>query len=260
MTEDATSYPANTHGLVGKVALVTGAATGIGRAVAHAFARHGASVVVTDIDEDGARRVAREITDRGGEATSHGLDVTRPESHTRVVDFVRETFGSLHAACHNAGITIDPTPTAELSLEQWKSVRRVDLDGVFYGVRAQLPLMVDSGGGAIVAISSIAGARGLEGMTPYAVAKHGVVGLMRTVSWEYGGQGVRAVAVGPAYISTGLEDHMPPERRAALPGMHALGRMGRPEEVGEAVAWLCSDAASFVTGSYIPVDGGYLAR
>lgn len=153
-----------------------------------------------------------------------------------------------------------PSPVAELSLDTWNKVRSVDLDGVFYGVRAQLPLLVERGGGAVIAISSIAADRGLLGMAPYSVSKHGVNGLIKTVAWEYGSQGVRALSVGPAYIATGLEQNLPPEVRDSLPGLHALGRMGRPEEVGDLVAWLSSEQASFLTGSYIPVDGGYLAR
>ncbi len=141
-----------------------------------------------------------------------------------------------------------------------QKVRNVDLDGVFYGVRAQIPAMLRAGGGVIVTISSIAGKRGLFGMAPYAAAKHGVIGLMQTIAWEYGQQGIRALSVGPAYIATGLENNIPVEIRRTLPGMHALGRMGEPREVGDTVAWLSSDQASFLTGSYIPVDGGYLAR
>lgn len=259
-TIEPTTYRSSGEPLSGRVSLVTGGAAGIGRAVAHSFARRGATVVVTDLDGDGAELVAQDIRGQGGQAEAHALDVTDPEAHERLVSEIRARLGGLHAACNNAGITIDPVPTADLSVEQWTKVRTVDLDGVFYGVRAQLPAMVDSGGGVVIAISSIAGVRGLEGMAPYAAAKHGVIGLMKTVSWEYGHRGIRALAVGPAYISTGLEDHMPPDRKAALPGLHALGRMGRPEEVGDLVSWLCTDEAGFLTGSYIPVDGGYLAR
>lgn len=246
--------------LEGKVAVVTGAATGIGRAIAESYAREGASVMVTDINTDGAAAVAAAISDAGGTAASAHLDTTDPQQHLDLVAQVEQTFGRLDVAANNAGITIPATPTADLTLERWEQVRSVDLDGVFYGVRAQIPAMLRAGGGVIVATSSIAGERGLWGMLPYAAAKHGVIGMMQTIAWEYGAEGIRALAVGPAYIKTGLEENVPEDVRAQLPGMHALGRMGEPHEVGDTFAWLSSDQASFLTGSYIPVDGGYLAR
>jgi NAD(P)-dependent dehydrogenase (short-subunit alcohol dehydrogenase family) len=243
-----------------KVALVTGAGAGIGRAVAKAYADAGANVVVTDIDEAAAAAVAAEIASAGGTAVSDRLDTTVPEDHVRVVEDIERRFGRLDIAANNAGVTVPATITAELSLELWERVRSVDLDGVFFGLRAQIPAMLRAGGGVILTTSSIAGERGLFGMAPYAAAKHGVVGLMQTVAWEYGDRGIRALSVGPAYIKTGLEENIPEEIREALPGMHALGRMGEPEEVADAFVWLSSDRASFLTGSYIPVDGGYLAR
>jgi NAD(P)-dependent dehydrogenase (short-subunit alcohol dehydrogenase family) len=246
--------------LDGKVALVTGAAAGLGRAIAESYAREGAKVMVTDINTDGAAAVAAAIRESGGTAASAHLDTTDPQQHLDVVAEVEKTFGRLDVAANNAGITIPAVPTADLPLKDWEKVRSVDLDGVFYGVRAQIPAMLRAGGGVIVSTSSIAGERGLWGMLPYAAAKHGVIGMMQTIAWEYGTQGIRALAVGPAYIKTGLEDNIPPDVRQQLPGMHALGRMGEPREVGDTFAWLSSDQASFLTGSYIPVDGGYLAR
>lgn len=246
--------------LEGKVALVTGAAAGIGRAIAEAYAREGATVMVTDLNADGAAAVAAAISEAGGKASSAHLDTTDPQQHMDVIAEVENQFGGLHIAANNAGITIDATPTAELPIEQWEKVRKVDLDGVFYGARAQIPALLRSGGGVILVTSSIAGERGLWGMLPYAAAKHAVIGMMQTIAWEYGTQGIRALAIGPAYIKTGLEDHMPEDVRSQLPGMHALGRMGEPHEVADTFAWLSSDKASFLTGSYIPVDGGYLAR
>ena len=246
--------------LEGKIALVTGAGAGIGRAIAPAYAEAGASVMVTDIDERAAAEVATAIKDAGGTAASARLDTTDPGEHAAVVEAIEERFGRLDIAANNAGVTVPATPTADLSVEQWQKVRSVDLDGVFYGARAQIPAMLRAGGGVILATSSIAGDRGLYGMSPYAAAKHGVVGLMQTVALEYGEQGIRALAIGPAYIKTGLEDNIPEEIRRTLPGMHALGRMGEPEEVADTFVFLSSDKASFLTGSYIPVDGGYLAR
>ncbi|GGM35652.1 oxidoreductase [Micromonospora sonchi] len=246
--------------LNGKIALVTGGGAGIGRAIAQAYAKAGASVMVTDIDSDAAAAVASEITESGGTADSRHLDTTDPERHFAVIKYIEERFGRLDIAANNAGVTVPAVPTADLPLDQWEKVRNVDLDGVFYGVRAQIPAMLRAGGGVIVTISSIAGKRGLFGMAPYAAAKHGVIGIMQTIAWEYGQQGIRALSVGPAYIATGLENNIPVEIRKTLPGMHALGRMGEPREVGDTVAWLSSDQASFLTGSYIPVDGGYLAR
>ncbi len=246
--------------LDGKVALVTGAGAGIGRAIAAAYADAGATVMVTDIDTGAAEAVAKEITDGGGTAASAHLDTTEPDQHEAVIAQVEERFGRLDIAANNAGVTVPATPTADLPIEQWQKVRNVDLDGVFYGVRAQIPAMLRAGGGVILVTSSIAGERGLYGMAPYAAAKHGVIGLMQTIAWEYGEQGIRALSVGPAYIKTGLEENIPEDIRRQLPGMHALGRMGEPHEVADAFVWLSSDKASFLTGSYIPVDGGYLAR
>ena len=246
--------------LNGKVALVTGAGAGIGRAIAQAYAAAGASVMATDLDPATAEETAQSIRDGGGTATSMALDTTDPEQHHEVVAAVEQQFGRLDVAANNAGVTAPPVPTAELSVEQWEKVRTVDLDGVFYGVRAQIPAMLRAGGGVIVTVSSIFGKRGVPGMAPYAAAKHGVLGLIETVAWEYGDQGIRALSVGPAFIKTGLENNLTEDMRNSLPGLHAVGRMGEPHEVGQAVAWLSSDQASFMTGSYIPIDGGYLAR
>lgn len=246
--------------LENKVALVTGAGAGLGKAIAESYARAGAAVMVTDINADAAGAVAEAINTGGGSAASAHLDTTDPQQHRDVVAQVEEKFGRLDIAANNAGITLPAVPTVDLSIEDWNRVRNVDLDGVFYGVKAQLPAMLRADGGVILTTSSIAGERGLWGMLPYSVAKHGVIGMMKTVALEYGEQGIRALAVGPAYIKTGLEDNIPEDVRKQLPGMHALGRMGEPHEVGDTFAWLSSDQASFLTGSYIPVDGGYLAR
>lgn len=243
-----------------KVALVTGGAAGLGRAIAESYAREGAKVMVTDINAEGAAAVAASITESGGTAESAVLDTTDPEQHVAVVAQIEKTFGRLDIAANNAGITLPAVPTVDLSIDDWHKVRSVDLDGVFYGLKAQLPAMLRAGGGVIVSTSSIAGQRGLWGMLPYSASKHGVIGMMKTVALEYGEQGIRALAVGPAYIKTGLEENIPEDVRKQLPGMHALGRMGEPREVGDTFAWLSSDQASFLTGSYIPVDGGYLAR
>ena len=243
-----------------KVALVTGGAAGLGRAIAESYAREGAKVMVTDIDADGAAAVAASIKESGGTAESARLDATDPQQHVDVVAQIESTFGRLDIAANNAGITLPAVETAELSIDAWHKVRSVDLDGVFYGIKAQLPAMLRAGGGVIVSTSSIAGQRGLWGMLPYSASKHGVIGMMKTIALEYGERSIRALAVGPAYIKTGLEENIPEEVRVQLPGMHALGRMGEPREVGDTFAWLSSDQASFLTGSYIPVDGGYLAR
>lgn len=242
------------------MALVTGAARGIGRAVALSLGREGAAVVVTDVDPVGAAATARAIEDAGGRAAHHVLDVTDPHAHEVAVEYARSTFGGLDAAVNNAGITLPARRVGEMPPEDWDRVLRVNLDGVFHGVQAQLPLVLERGGGTIIAVSSVGSVRALEGLAHYTVAKHAVNGLMKTLSWEYGRDGVRALAVGPGYINTDLGQNMSDERREALPGLHALGRLGEPHEVGDLVAWLCSDRASFLTGAFIPVDGGYTAR
>lgn len=246
-----------------KVALVTGAASGIGRAVALAYAREGARVVVSDLQVAGGEETVALIRVAGGEAVFAAADVADPASGAALVQCAVQAFGRLDIACNNAGIGGELAPTADYPDVAWQQVIAVNLSGVFYGMKAQIKQMLAQGqGGAIVNIASILGQVGFANAPAYTAAKHGVVGLTKVAAMEYGRQGVRVNAVGPAFIHTpmiaGLEAD--PAGAQALRDLHPIGRLGEPAEVAELVLWLSSPAASFVTAAYYPVDGGYLAR
>lgn len=245
-----------------KVAIVTGAASGIGRAVALAYAREGARVVVSDIDEGDGQGTVRMIGEarHGAEAIFVRADASKPGDHEALVRAAVERFGGLHVACNNAGIGGELNPAGEMSVAGWQKVIELNLSGVFYAVRAQLPAMLESGGGAIVNLASILGQVGTAKSSGYVAAKHGVVGLTKAAALEYATRGVRINAVGPGYIDTPLLADLPEAARNALVALHPIGRLGRAEEVAELVLWLSGDRASFVTGAYYPVDGGYLAQ
>jgi NAD(P)-dependent dehydrogenase (short-subunit alcohol dehydrogenase family) len=246
--------------LFGKVALVTGAGDGIGREVALDYARNGAQVVVSDINDQTGRQTQETIAKSGGQAVYAHADTRKPEDHRAIIDAALSNYGRLDIACNNAGIGGEPALTADLLDRQWQDVIDINLTGVFYGVRAQINAMLKTGGGSIVNIASILGQTAFESAAPYVAAKHGVVGLTKAVAWEYGTRGIRINAVGPAFIKTQLLDRLPKEFLQTGPGLHALGRFGERHEVAAMVTWLSSDQASFVTGSFYPVDGGYLAK
>jgi NAD(P)-dependent dehydrogenase (short-subunit alcohol dehydrogenase family) len=248
--------------LQGKTAIVSGAGSGIGRAVALAYAREGARVVASDISEEGGRETLRLIREAapGAEALFVRADASSPEDHETLARTALERFGGLHIACNNAGIGGELSPVAELSVEGWRRVIEVNLSGVFYAMRAQIPRMLGADGGAIVNMTSILGQVATRSAAGYVAAKHGIVGLTRTAALEYASRGVRVNAVGPGYIDTPLLAGLPAEAREGLVALHPIGRLGRAEEVAELVVWLSGERASFVTGAYYPVDGGYLAQ
>ncbi len=251
-----------------KVAAVTGAASGIGRASALAMAREGAAVVVADVDEDGGRETARLIGARGGAATFVRVDVAEEDDVRRMVATAVDAFGGLDCALNNAGVAGGLGPTADYPRDGWDRVLAVNLTGTFLCLKHEIPALLARGGGAIVNTASTFGLAGTPGMCGYVATKHAVAGLTKAAALEYATQGIRVNAVCPGVIDTPLLDRLlddvsggQPELVAAqLVAGEPVGRMGSPAEIGEAVAWLCSDAASFVTGVPMPVDGGWLAQ
>jgi NAD(P)-dependent dehydrogenase (short-subunit alcohol dehydrogenase family) len=246
----------------GKVAIVTGAASGIGRATAQSYAREGASVIVSDVDEVGGKETVRLIQDAGGESTFVRADVSKAVDCEVLVEQAVARYGRLDLACNNAGIGGEQNLTADYSIEGWQQVINVNLSGVFYCLKYQIPTMLATGGGAIVNMASILGQVAFATAPAYVAAKHGVVGLTKNAAVEYAAQGVRINAVGPAFIKTPMITQLEEDRETlrSLVALHPIGRLGQPEEVSELVIWLSSDKASFVTGAYFAVDGGYLAR
>jgi NAD(P)-dependent dehydrogenase (short-subunit alcohol dehydrogenase family) len=250
--------------LKNKVALVTGASSGIGRATALTFAREGARVVVSDVDIGQGEATAAMVRAQGGEAKFVHADVGKPADSQALVSATVGLYGRLDIACNNAGIGGPVAMTADYPIDGWEKVLNINLSGVFFGMQAQLAAMLKNGngGGSIVNVASVLGSVGGPRSPAYTAAKHGVIGLTQTAAWEYGAKGIRINAVGPGFIHTPMVHNLEtdPAASAALIAAHALGRLGRPEEVAELITWLASDRASFATGGFYPVDGGYLAH
>ena len=250
--------------LEGKVGLVTGAGSGIGRSTAVAMAREGCKVVVSDIDEDGAAETISMIEDAGGEASFAKADVSDPAQVEAAVKVAVDTYGALHLAVNNAGIGGEAGTVADYSVDGWRKVVSINLDGVFYSMKYEIAAMLEAGGGSIVNIASILGLVAWAQAPAYVAAKHGVVGLTKAGAIEYAQQGIRINSVNPGFIDTPLLRTAGIEPGSDLwdfiAGKHAMGRLGTPEEVAEAIVWVLSDAAGFVTGITLPVDGGFTAQ
>ena len=243
----------------GKVAFVTGAASGIGRATAVAFARAGARVALADLSEGGLRETARLVEESGGRSLSLTCDVTDEDDVVTALDRTLETFGRLDAAFNNAGVEQPVKPAVDISRKEWDRVIGVSLTGVFLCMKHEISVMLRQGAGAIVNVSSGAGVKGFKGQTAYAAAKHGVIGLTRSAALDYAASGIRINAVCSGIVDTEMIQRFAestPGGREALVADEPIGRLGTPEEIAAGVLWLCSDASSFATGHALVIDGG----
>lgn len=243
-------------------AIVTGAASGIGEAAALLFAAHGARVVISDIDEEKGNAVVEKIKNASGNAVFIKTDVSDAEQCKALVEKAVEEFGSVDICFNNAGISGESNPVADMTVEGWDKMIATNLSSVFYCMKYQIKQMLKQGKGAIVNNSSILGFAGFPGAAGYVAAKHGIIGLTQTAAIEYSKKGIRTNAIGPGFINTPLLSGggIDEEGKKGLVQLHPIGRLGESNEVAELVIWLSSDKASFVTGSYYPVDGAYLAQ
>lgn len=253
--------------LAGKTALVTGGAAGIGRATALACAAEGAQVMVSDINDAEGRETVRLIEQAGGSAAFASADVSKPEDVRDLVAATLIAFGKIDCAVNNAGIEGDVVPFADQTEDNFDAIIGVNLKGVFFSLQAEIAEMLKTGGGAIVNLSSIAGLIGFPGLSPYVASKHGVIGLTKNAALEYAKSGIRVNAICPGGVDTRMLDSLAEQASDGaqsstqmMPPLHPMGRIGTPQEVAELIVWLCSSRASFITGTAIPIDGGYVAR
>ena len=246
-----------------KVTLITGGGSGIGRATALLFAKEGAKLVLADYNVDGGERTLRAIKEAGGNGIFQAADVSNPNEVEALVNKVVETYGRLDCAFNNAGIEGEFSPTDECTIENWQRVIDINLSGVFYCMKYEIPQMLKSGGGSIVNTSSVAGLAGIANTSAYTASKHGVAGLTKSAALEFANKGIRVNAVCPGFIRTPMVarvlDRGSFDEKAVIQA-HPINRLGIPEEIAEAVLWLASDASSFVTGLPMAVDGAYLAQ
>lgn len=244
----------------GKVAIVSGGGSGIGAETAKILAAGGASVVLSDISLPAAEEVVAEIVNAGGKAAAFKADVANPEDAEATVEFAKKTYGGLHLAFNNAGIVGPEKYVGDLTPKGWQTVININLNGVFYAMHYQIPAILASGGGAIVNTSSIAGFIGIADLSAYCASKHGVAGLTKSASIEYGKQGIRINSLHPGYVMTPLiAQWTDTELKDALIGLHPIGRLAEPKEIAEVACFLLSDKASFMSGSQVVVDGGFLS-
>ena len=243
--------------LSGKVAVVTGGASGIGEACVRQLYAEGASVLIADLREEPARELAESLGDR---AIATQVDIANHDSCEAMVALAVKRFGRLDIAVNNAGISSPPVSIVDLPVEDWRRILSINLDGQFLCLKAEMRAMATSGGGAIVNIASVMGAVAVAGASAYVASKHGLVGLTKAAALEGAPLNIRVNAVGPGFVETPLLQKATRDRIDEVAAMHALNRIARPEEIASAVCFLASDGASFMTGTYYPVDGGYLTR
>ena len=242
-----------------RVAFVTGGGSGIGAATSLMFASQGVKVAVVDVNHEDAEGISQRIERLGGEAMAIAADISKPEQVQSAVLKTVEKFHRLDIAVNNAGIGGDQAETSDLAVDSWRRVNSINLDGVFYCMKYEIPEMLKNGGGSIINISSILGQVGFARASAYVAAKHGVVGLTQAAAIEYGPRKIRVNAVGPGFIRTPILSGLSEEMLKSMAQLHALKRIGEPDEVAALITFLASSEASFITGSYYAVDGGYLA-
>ncbi len=247
--------------LKGKTAIITGASSGIGKSTAILFAKNGANVVVADIDEKQGNAVVEKLKTHDVESIFVKVDTSNAEAVSKMVKTTIDKFGRLDIAVNNAGVGGESAVIGEYSIESWDQTIAINLSGVFYGMKYQIPAMLKNGGGSIINMASILGQVGFATSCAYVAAKHGVVGLTKNGALEYAKEGIRVNAIGPGFIETPLlENNLDDEQMKQVASLHPQGRLGKPDEIAELVLWLATEKSSFVNGAYLPADGGYLAQ